>query len=162
MALGNPQDQPLSLMGRLVGEEPAWRGGHGGSRSVRRAMEELVRRDLENLLNTRWRCLSWPPGLVELEQSLVNYGIPDFSAVSFGDPVKQHDLRRILELAVKRFEPRLRNARVLLVDRGGRQDRLLHFKIEAELADGVERRLIAYETALDPASTNFRVGLSNR
>jgi type VI secretion system protein ImpF len=149
-------------MGRLIGEEPAWKGGHGGARNVRRAMEEHVRRDLESLLNTRWRCRSWPPGLDELEQSLVNYGIPDFSAASFGDPVNQRDLRRIIELSIKRFEPRLRNIRVILVERGGVQDRLLHFKIEAELSDGVERRLIAFETALDTSSASFQVGLSNR
>lgn len=162
MIQGSQPREATSLLGRLMSDDAATAAAQGGHRSTRRGLEELVRHDLENLLNTRWRCLSWPPGLDELEQSLVNYGIPDFSGASFGDPASHRELRRILEQCIRRFEPRLRAARVVLLERGGRQDRMLHFKIEAELGVGAELHAVAFETALDPTSARFRVGSSGR
>jgi type VI secretion system protein ImpF len=156
--MANPsQPGPVdSLLDRLLGDDT------GVGLRVRRGLDESVRRDLENLLNTRWRCLSWPPGLDELEKSLVNYGIPDFSGASFGDPVSQRDLRKILEQCIQRFEPRLRDVRVSLPERGNRQDRTLRFTIQAELRSGTLTRSVAYETALDPTTSSFHVGHPGR
>ena len=58
-----PRDQPLlpSLIDRV-----------GQADQVLRDLRECLRRDLENLLNTRRRCLPAPPDLEELETSLVN------------------------------------------------------------------------------------------
>jgi type VI secretion system protein ImpF len=135
------------------------RGGGDRARS-RREIEDLVRRDLEKLLNTRWRCRSWPPGLDELEKSLVNYGIPDFTGASFGDAESQRELRKILEKCIQHFEPRLRMARVTLQQRS-RQDRTLRFRIEAELRGEDTRQPVAFETALDPATARFNVGFAS-
>lgn len=125
-------------------------------------LEESVRRDLENLLNTRWRCLNWPPNLEELEQSLVNYGIPDFTGASFNDPGSQRDLRRIIQSAIRRFEPRLGAIKVSVPERPDRRDRTVRFRIEAELGEGRHRTPIAFETALDPSTATFRVGQAGR
>ena len=51
---------------------------------VLREVKQSIRRDLENLLNTRRQPRPLPPGLEELEASLVSYGVPDVSGSGFG------------------------------------------------------------------------------
>src|SRR5438128_90521 len=92
-----------------------------GTSPVRgQSLKELklcVRRDLENLLNTRWRCKSWPPDLdEELEMSLVSYGIPDFSGANLSDPRDREDFRRILERVIRNFEPRFLSVNVVMLE----------------------------------------------
>jgi type VI secretion system protein ImpF len=157
MATDLPSGDADSLLDKLTTDTVGGEAWPNRSRS-RRATEDVIRRDLENLLNTRWRCLSSPAGLEELERSLVNYGIPDFTGMSFADAESQRELRRILEHCIQHFEPRLRMVRVSLQPRGERQDRVLRFRIEAELRSDGGRRSVAFETTLDPAMANFRVG----
>ena len=75
------------MLDRLLDHEPDVRREAPRSRNqVLRELKQSVRRDLENLLNTRVRCIPLPPELKELKQSLVNYGIPDLTGASLGDP----------------------------------------------------------------------------
>ena len=86
------EDQLLvpSVLDRLLDDHPEQRQELPKARhQVLRELKQSVRRDLENLLNTRWRCVSWPPNLDELELSLVNYGIPDFTGVNMGSPAER-------------------------------------------------------------------------
>ena len=56
-------DQPLvpSVLDRLLDDEPQNTHETPKSRNqVLRDLKQSVRRDLENLLNTRWRCIAWP------------------------------------------------------------------------------------------------------
>ena len=74
--------------------------------SPAQAMRELhhsVRRDLETLLNTRCRFTEIPPGLPELEQSLVNYGIPDFTGANLASPASREQFRRVIEARQRVF-----------------------------------------------------------
>ena len=78
-------DQPLvpSVLDRLVDFEPDVRREAPRSRNqVLRELKRSVRGDLENLLNTRIRCIPPPPELIELKQSLVNYGISDLTGAA--------------------------------------------------------------------------------
>ena len=85
-------DQPLtpSLLDRLIDLEP------GNTREVPKSrtqvlaeLKQSVRRDLENLLNTRWRATRISEDLKELEFSLANYGIPDVSGVSLSSAAER-------------------------------------------------------------------------
>ena len=78
-------DQPLlpSLLDRLIDEEPDDSREPPKSRSqLLRELKQSIRRDLENLLNTRQRCRSWPENFDELTVSLVSYGIPDMAGTA--------------------------------------------------------------------------------
>ena len=75
-------NQPLvpSVLDRLLDDDPEISREAPASRhQVLRELKMAVRRDLENLLNTRVRCLALPAHCKELNQSLVNYGLPDFT-----------------------------------------------------------------------------------
>jgi type VI secretion system protein ImpF len=116
-----------------------------------------VRRDLENLLNTRARCLSWPPSLVELPASLVNYGLPDFTN-TYARAVQDPDtLSKAIQFAIEQFEPRLRNVRVELLKGDVATERALRFRIDATLyVDPVEDKVF-YSSSLEPITGNFEV-----
>ena len=71
----------LSLLDRLLDEDPSVSEEVPLSKVQRaRQAQGAIRRDLQDLLNTRYRCLAWPPQLDQLPDSLINYGIPDFTA----------------------------------------------------------------------------------
>lgn len=148
-----------SVLDRLIADRGA-RGGRLSPMQASRELHESVRRNLENLLNTRWRCVSWPPDLDELERSLVNYGIPDFTGAAFNDPISRREFRRILEISIRHYEPRFGNVRVNIVESEKKEDRTLRFRIDGVL--GADGEAVAFETALDPTTATFRVGQLGR
>jgi type VI secretion system protein ImpF len=129
-------DQPLipSVLDRLIDFEPDINREAPKSRSqVLREIKLSVRRDLENLLNTRTRCVPWPPGLTELKKSLVNYGVPDVTGANLGSPRDREDFCRNLEEVIRRHENRFRSISVVLLDNAEPLDRTLRFRIDALL-----------------------------
>src|SRR5262249_62211168 len=81
-------EHPLvpSVLDRLLDDAPGVSREPARNRhQILRELKQSVRRDLENLLNTRVRCLAMPPHLKELKQSLLHYDLPDFSGAGLGD-----------------------------------------------------------------------------
>jgi type VI secretion system protein ImpF len=159
----NPNNAPLqaSVLDRLIHSETKQPAGRAPTHSMR-DLKQSIRRDLENLLNTRWRCTSWPPNLNELGKSLVDYGIPDFSGSALGSSVNREEFRRIIERAIQRFEPRLKNAKVDLVESNEPLDRVLRFRINALVqADPVPEQVV-FDSSLEPLTSNFEVKGSGR
>src|SRR5882724_12040684 len=129
-------EQPLipSLVDRLIDLDPTVSREPAPSRhQVLREMKLSVRRDLENLLNTRFRCLSPPDHLKELERSLINYGIPDLTASNMGSAQDREKLCAALQKIIARHEPRFKTVRVTLQDSSDVMDRTLRFRIDAML-----------------------------
>ena len=160
-----PMTKPL--LDRLINPEPTAGKGDGTHivKSVR-TVRDAVQRDLESLLNTRWRCRSFPPSLDELGKSIVNYGIPDFTGASFANPMTQRDFRQIITRAITNFEPRLHAPKVIPVTNkntaSGDETRTLRFRIEATLLSEDGRQRVAYETQMNPADTTFTVRRAGR
>lgn len=144
-----------SIMDRLSADGP--REDYGQNISQ---LKESVRIDLENLLNTRWRCSSWPPDLEQLDLSLVNYGIPDFTGANFAANADREQLRRIIERIVRGFEPRFKQVRVALVENADDQDRTIRFRIDALLYADPAPEQVVFDSQLEPATCNFSVGRS--
>ena len=152
------QQLPPSLLDRLLDDEPGnQREAVKQRHQVLREMKLSVRRDLENLLNTRWRCVSWPPNLEELETSLVNYGIPDFTGIRFASANTQDELRSILEAVIRRFEPRFSKVRVELITNADSLDRTLRFRIDAMLHAEPVVEPVVFDTMLKTSTGDFEV-----
>lgn len=153
-------DQPLvpSVLDRLLDDDPDVNREAPKSRSqLLRELKESVRRDLENLLNTRWRCASWPSDLKQLEHSLVNYGIPDFTGANLGVAQNREGFRRIIENVIRRFEPRFKSVRVELLNNAEPLDRTLRFRIDALLHVEPAPEPVAFDSSLEPTTANFEV-----
>ena len=157
---GDEGDQrlQLSVLDRLIDEAPESPQDRPLSRGqALRQLRESVRRDLENLLNSRQRCRSWAAELTELETALPNYGIPDFTSADFILKQRQEGFRQIIEAAVKRSEPRFRRVRVTLLNADESVERTMRLRIEALMQVEPAPEPIVFDSQLDPATGNFRL-----
>jgi type VI secretion system protein ImpF len=153
-------DQPLipSVLDRLIDDDPASTRETPKSRGqVLRELKLSLRRDLENLLNTRQRCKSWPENLTELEVSLVNYGVPDLTGAGLGSSEKREEFRRIFETVVRNFETRFARVNVEMLPNSDPLDRTLRFRIDALLQAEPSPESIVFDSALQPATGNVEV-----
>ena len=150
--------QPLlpSVLDRLLDNDPEVRQEPPLAYSQDwQDLHEAVKRDLENLLNTRRRCESWPADWQELEHSLVNYGLPDFMAMNLVTDEGREAFRRLLEEVIRRCELRLDRVKVSLLESTEPLDRTLRFRIEALLRAEPTPESVAFDSALEPVTCNF-------
>lgn len=130
-----PYDEPElglkpSILDRLI--DPESRGTAARLGYSVEQMVDKVRRDLEDLLNTRRTLGVLPVGLERVMNSVMAYGLPDLVSLNALTPGQRDEIGHILESTVARFEPRLRQIRATLVE----SDNLQHikFRLEARLA----------------------------
>ena len=142
-----------SLVDRLIDNDPGRPDPVSKSRGqTLRELRESVRRNLEDLLNTRQRCLPLPPGLDNLALSLVNYGIPDFTGIDLGSSARREEFRAAVEAAIHNFEPRFVTVKVTLREDKDQSDRMIHFRIDAFMYADPAPEPVAFDSALDAAS----------
>lgn len=123
-----------SVLDRLLDEQPQVSKEPATSRiQDLRSLERAVGRDLEALLNSRQETLrELPSEFVELNRSLLTYGLPDLTSLSLLSQDDRNRIRRSVEQAISAFEPRLQGVRVAL-EAPRDHDRGLHFRIDALL-----------------------------
>lgn len=155
-----PSRRPLvpSVLDRLIDDNPESQREDPRQRyQIIRDMKESLQRDLEQLLNTRWRCKQWPPDLSELRVSLVNYGIPDFTGIQFSSAERQEELRDVIESVLRNYEPRLSEIDVEIETDFDAQDRSCRFRIDALLMVDPAPEPVSFDTTLEPVTGDFSV-----
>jgi type VI secretion system protein ImpF len=158
-------DLPLlpSVLDRLLDDDPGVsRDPPRGRDQVLRELKESVRRDLENLLNTRRRLLTWQPALKELNRSLANYGIPDFTAANLGGAEARDEFCRELQTLIRQFEPRFKTVAVRALTNAEALDRTLRFRIDALLHAEPAPEPVVFDSTLEPGTGGFAVRGVNR
>jgi type VI secretion system protein ImpF len=120
-------------------------------------MQQSLKRDLENLLNTRVRCTGWPEEYVELERSLVAYGIPDVTAADLQTQRGRREFLRRVEAVIRAFEPRFKSVRVRPVENADYVDRTLRFRVDAMMYAYPAPEPVVFDSALEPISGGFSV-----
>ena len=159
------RDQPLipSVLDRLIDDEPGKvREAPKSRNQVLRELKTSVRNDLERLLNTRWRCVWWPADLDQLDLSLVNYGIPDFTGTSMSQASQREKLRSILEQVIRKFEPRFKSVSVRMRENTDPSDRTLRLRIDALLYAEPAPEPVVFDSQLEPTSATFEVMTGTR
>lgn len=145
-----------SVLDRLIDAEPEAPSEPEASRAGSLGRLKLsVRRDLQALFNTR-RGNPDPPSGGELQSSLINYGLPDFSSASIVSALDRNQIRRALETAVARFEPRLRDVVVTLMPTPA-TERALHFRIDARLRVEPAPEPVVFDTVLHIHSGEYEI-----
>jgi type VI secretion system protein ImpF len=155
---GPPRRAQLPLLDRLLDDAPEQ--ANDAPMSAGEALDALrrsVKRDLETLLNSRRRWRSCPPGLRELGRSALTFGIPDCSAGTFHDKRQREVLRAEIEDTLRRFEPRFASVRVALLEGGNPLDSTLRLQIDAMLHAEPAPEPIAFETVVDPTTSEVTV-----
>lgn len=129
-------NQPVltSLLDRLIDDDPdqSLEAVKPASTLLRDAKSN-IRRDLENLLNTRLYRQTDLSDYPELRKSVVNYGLPDFSTVQFGSAEHREEFRQQIEQTITRYETRFRRVRVEITHAGEEHERTMYLKINALL-----------------------------
>lgn len=124
-------------------------------KQVLREIHQSIRRDLENLLNTQKRCLSWPSDWKELNTSLVDYGLPDYITDVHGSVTSQEEFCRIIERTICRYEPRFKDVSVKLIKNVEAWDHCMRFQIKALLCIESTKEVIVYNSRLDAEKERF-------
>ena len=153
-------EQPLlpSLLDRLLDDDPGVTRDAPRSRTqVLREVKASIRRDLEDLLNTRRRCRPIPAGLDELQHSLAAYGLPDVSGARFGSSEGRERFRELLEAVVRRWEPRFKTIKVTLLDPPEQTDRVVRFRIDALMHADPAPEPVVFDSQAEPTTGGFEV-----
>jgi type VI secretion system protein ImpF len=153
-------NQPLipSVLDRLLDDNPGAKSEPPQSRNqVLREMKQSVRRDLENLLNTRWRSTGWPEDLDELELSLANYGIPDVTGADLAAARDRERFCRTLERVIRHFELRFKRVTVERLENTDPTDRTLRFRIDALLHAEPAPEPVVFDSAMEPSTGSVEV-----
>ncbi|MDP4537665.1 type VI secretion system baseplate subunit TssE [Alkalimonas collagenimarina] len=154
------QKQPLqqSLLDRLIDDAP----GEKESKRVRRgfdlkALRASVHRDLQNLLNTRVPWNTWPEAYDELQQSLMSYGLPDFSVMVVDSLNGREQLCKAVEQAIRRFEPRFVDVEVIPLEPKNDVERVLRLRIQALLHADPEPEHVLFDSEVEPVNLGLRI-----
>lgn len=144
------------LFDRLVDRDPALRREVRPLRTLDRGeLKESVRRELEQLLNTR--CSLPVQRLAARERTVIDYGIPDFSCFSARSHEDRARLAEIVRAAIVAYEPRLRDVRVRLDPKTG-DDSAVTGRIEARLVTGRISEPVSFATVLQVGEGSVEVG----
>jgi type VI secretion system protein ImpF len=154
-----PPTDPLqtlkpSVLDRLIDAESAGTKDRPGYTLAQ--MENAVRRDLEDLLNTRRPPADFFEGLEEVPTSVANFGLPDLAFFDTLTPERRAEFARQIQQVITDFEPRLRDVEVTVRDsdqvaqdlKGEFKRTAMYFHIDARL-NLDPAPAVAFETVLE-------------
>ncbi|MBL8873953.1 MAG: type VI secretion system baseplate subunit TssE [Planctomycetaceae bacterium] len=155
------RDQLLlpSILDRLIDEDPGSQVETPRTRNqLLRDLKNSVRRDLENLLNTRRSMFPIPDEREWLRQSVIGYGIPDFGMIPGGSDERREELRQDVEDTIRRFETRLKSLTVDLVfDPNDVARRIIRFRIDGMLHAEPAPEPVKFDSLLSVSRHEFQV-----
>ena len=114
----------------------------------RDGLRESVRREVARLLNTR---APLPPSArAGRERTVLEYGLPDFSARYTRDPDAQAEMAREIERCIDAYEPRLRGVRVEVEPMANSQ-RELAVRVSGLMVSGDVVEPVSFPVAIEEA-----------
>ncbi|MGE3803100.1 MAG: type VI secretion system baseplate subunit TssE [Gemmataceae bacterium] len=143
-----------SLLDRLIDPESIgtnWRHGYGIAQMV-----DVVRRDLEELLNTRESGSHIPEAFVETRNSVLSYGLPDLSTLTAMSAQQREEIGQMISNVVTRHEPRLKDVKATLLNPDERLDQTVRFRIDARMRADPSPD-VAFDTILELTTGHTRV-----
>ena len=94
--------------------------------------------------------------MTELDDSLINYGIPDFTAAGLNSAQDSDILIKAIRLAISIFEPRLGEIRMERIN-DDFFDRTFRFRVEAMLLIDDQRHRVQFDSSMESATGKFAV-----
>ena len=147
-----------SILDRLIDNDPnSNRDKDPDQYQKLKDLRNSVHRDLENLLNTRYRMLEPGDEFTELKTSLLNYGFPVLATVNISDKMKRIEFINQLELILAEFEPRFKSVKVSYIENTDSLDRTLRFRIEATLYADPSPEVVVFDSILEPVTCMVNV-----
>ncbi|MGA9977055.1 MAG: type VI secretion system baseplate subunit TssE [Candidatus Sulfotelmatobacter sp.] len=146
----------LSVLDRLIDREPKNQSEAPlGRAQSERLLKAAVQRDLEWLLNTRRIFQAPDESLKEVNRSVYNFGLPDFSQYTMISSGDQSRLIRQVVTAIQTYEPRLANVRIIPLESGVIQQ--FHVRIEGMLLMDPSPQPVSFDTVIGLKSGAARI-----
>jgi type VI secretion system protein ImpF len=148
----------MSVFDRLLDDDPG--RGEDLRKTRGRALVELrdaLRRDLEALLNTRPCSTTWEAPFVELNDSILNYGVATVTNAEMSADENRERFRGAVERAIRWFEPRFLKVNVTLLEDADRIDRTLRLRIEALVRAEPAPEPLIFDSIIDPSTQGITV-----
>ncbi len=144
------QNNRASILDRLLDDEPdvVQEPVQHQLLDIRQIKDKVIR-DLENLLNTRRPISQVPVSFKGVNNSVLMYGLGDFTSDNPQSPSVRNRLRQDIEKAVSRFEPRIKNVTVRL-EEGTIKGRNVSFRITGMLVLESEVEPVTFDTFFEP------------
>jgi type VI secretion system protein ImpF len=147
----------LSALDRLIDREPdlTFEVRHGLVGPLDRIKESILS-NLSWLLNSRRSLVELPAGRNHLSQSVLGFGLPDFTHLSMETAQEKELLRTAIEAAIRRFEPRLTQVEVSPpeIEPSGRN---LRFRVDAVLNIKPAPEVVSFDSVLLFPSRSFEL-----
>lgn len=152
------RDLRPSIMDRLIDNEPGNRVEvDSGQHQKLKDLRQSVRRDLENLFNTRIRLIEPDDKFHHLKRSILNYGLPDLATVNLTNIERRREFVQEMERLLLEFEPRFKSVNVVYVENTNRTERMLRFRIDGTLYADPSPEVVVFDSVLEPVSRNVSV-----
>lgn len=146
-----------SLLDRLIDLDPSSsREPVQGRLTDFRQIRSQVKRDLENLLNTRGGKAKPPKRYRETSNSVLYYGLGDYSSGSPSSSILIDRILKDVERALRHFEPRIKNPQVDL-EIGDETQSGLSFRISGLLVVDPIREPVVFDTYYDSTRKGYVV-----
>jgi len=120
-------------------------------------LKNCVKRDLESLLNTRYKITSVSDDSSEINNTILNYGLPDLATINFTDNEKKQAFIKKFESILKQFEPRFKSIKITYIDNSNVLDRTLKFRINATLYADPYPEIIVFDSILEPVTRYINI-----
>ncbi|MFV1982583.1 MAG: type VI secretion system baseplate subunit TssE [Thiohalomonadales bacterium] len=147
-----------SILDRLLDDEPQLKQDHDRNKYHRlKNIRDSVRRDLENMLNTRYRIIAPADEFKQLDHSLLNYGLPDLATINMLDQEKKQQFINELESILKEYEPRFKSLKISFLENSDKLDRTVRFRIDATLFADPYPEVIIFDSVLEPVTRSINV-----
>ena len=146
----------MPLLYSLLDEDPDRQQDSPPSpRTQARRLRDSIREDLQDLLNTRRRCLSWPGELSELQKSVLDYGIDDLTGANLTSKAKRDAFLEELGRVIRRNDKRFLSVQVQSLENADPYDRTLRFRIEAKLKVETGSNHAIFDFQLEPVTRHI-------
>jgi len=147
-----------SILDRLFDDEPEIKNDVDiGQHQKLKQLRSSVRRDLENLMNARYRVMEPSEEFTQLNHSLLNYGLPDLATVNITDLDKRKEFTFKMEKILKEFEPRFKDVNVSYLENTDNTDRTLRFRIDATLYADPSPEVVVFDSILEPVTRSISI-----
>jgi type VI secretion system protein ImpF len=146
-----------SFLDRLIDSHARTGGDHHVRQASLAEIKDNVARDLEALLNTRHgqQAAELAP-FPHAKNSILGFGIADFSNQSLANPNHRREICRSIEQAIHLHEPRLKQVDVSLSVEASTLNRL-YFIIKAILVVERGREHVSFDALLQPLTLQYSI-----
>lgn len=152
------KDLRPSIMDRLIDNDPRNQIEiDSGQHQKLKDLRQSVRRDLENLFNTRIRLIEPDEKFNQLKLSILNYGLPDLATVNLYNIERRREFVQQMERLLLEFEPRFKSVNVVYIENTNASERMLRFRIDGTLYADPSPEVVVFDSVLEPVSRNVSV-----